>query len=279
MSSVLQHMRNSRGGRRWAQIGVALCLALGGWTSVSAQPEDLTGGDPMGSMQWPSLHKEFLGGQPFVFDARVAISGPRFAEDAQAVPIQMDGSALLKDKFEIRHMLVLVDRNPIRRVLDFEPVHVQPRLSFRFKLEQSSPVRVAVQDQNGLWHVNSVLVEATGGGCTVSGASRKDGSWSQTLNQVQSRFFQTIPGATGSRLRLRIMHPMDTGLVPGTPGLYLERLELRDSQGQLLWALHPFEPVAENPIFSFDFYALPAGWLELTGVDNNGNRLKEGLAP
>ena len=229
-------------------------------------------------MQWPSLKKEFLPGE-VKLDSRVSVSGPRFAEDAQNVPIQMDASALVREGVVVKRMAVLVDRNPIRHVLDFEPDQVQPRLSFRFKLEQSSPVRVAVLDDTGVWHVNSVWVEATGGGCTVAGATRKDGSWPQTLNQVQTRFFPALPGLGGARLRLRIMHPMDTGLVNGIPALYLDALRLSDASGETLWQLYLHEPTAENPIFSFDFYNNPSSAMRLTGVDNDGNRLDVSVSP
>jgi sulfur-oxidizing protein SoxY len=34
-----------------------------------------------------------------------------------------------------------------------------------------------------------------------------------------------------------------------------------------------FEPVSENPVFSFDFPHAVPGALVLTGSDNNGNRM------
>ena len=57
-------------------------------------------------------------------------------------------------------------------------------------------------------------MDATGGGCTLPGATRQNATWSTTLNQVESRVFPGFNGA-GSRIRLRVMHPMDTGLVAG----------------------------------------------------------------
>ena len=41
----------------------------------------------------------------------------------------------------IERIVVLVDRNPIRKVLEYQPVSALPSVSFRFKLEQASPVR------------------------------------------------------------------------------------------------------------------------------------------
>ena len=263
---------------RWLVDLCLCCLIAGGMQHVAAQ-EDLTQGDPLGSMQWPSLKKEFLPQGAIVFDDRVKILSPQFAEDAQNVPVQLDASALQAAGFNPVKIRILVDRNPIRHVLDFEPLtNLLPVLSFRFKLEQTSPVRVAVLDQYGSWHVGSREISATGGGCTVSGATRKDGSWTQTLNQVHGRLFAGM-GSQGQnqRMRLMVMHPMDTGLVAGIPPLYLEQLQLTDANGQLQWRLSLHEPVSENPLFSFDFKQLPPGELRIRGFDNNGNRIDQAL--
>jgi sulfur-oxidizing protein SoxY len=152
-------------------------------------------------------------------------------------------------------------------------------VSFRFKLEQASPVRAAVRTADGVWHIGGTWVDSAGGGCTVPGSTRKDGSWSQTLGLVSGRVFEAtpVPGteelATGSRLRLKIMHPMDTGLVGGIPAFYVNRLSVRDSGDRELLRLQTYEPVSENPVFSFDFPSKPAGTLRIVGTDNNGNRI------
>jgi sulfur-oxidizing protein SoxY len=85
----------------------------------------------------------------------------------------------------------------------------------------------------------------------------------------------TAPGAdAAARLRVRIMHPMDTGLVGGIPAFYVSRLSVRDGSDRELLRIHTFEPVSENPVFSFDFAKAPPGPLRITGVDNNGNRIE-----
>jgi sulfur-oxidizing protein SoxY len=159
-------------------------------------------------------------------------------------------------------------------VLEFFPTQALPALSFRFKLEQASPVRVAARAADGLWHVGGTWVDSSGGGCTVSGATRKDGSWPQTLGEVSGRLFMQSPGeAQASRLRLRVMHPMDTGLVGGIPAFFVNRLSVQDAAGHELARLHTYEPVSENPVFSFDFTTPPEGGVRVVGSDNNGNRI------
>ncbi|MBB4841751.1 sulfur-oxidizing protein SoxY [Paucibacter oligotrophus] len=231
--------------------------------------------DPLGSMQWPALRDEFLGAKAKVgFDPRVQVHSPAFAEDPMNVPVSVEVQGL----GEVELILVLVDRNPIRKVLEFYPLDALPALSFRFKLEQASPVRAAVRTRDGRWHVGSSWVESAGGGCSAPASSRSDGSWAQHLGQVSARRFSGLAQPSGTRLRLRVMHPMDTGLGGGVPAFYLKQLQLKNAQGRTLSRLKTFEPVSENPIFSFDFASPLAGALRLQGSDNNGNRI-EGAIP
>ena len=243
--------------------------ALGSGFAAAAEI-DHTGGDPLGSMQWPGLRDAFMGQDPMVFSEAVRITGPAFADDAMNVPLLLDARALAESGGGIALIRVVVDRNPVRHVLDFEPLKALPMLAFRIRMEQASPVRAMVQTRDGRWHVGSTWVQAAGGGCTVPGATRADGSWSRTLNQVQARFFSNV--IEGSRrLRVRVMHPMDTGLVAGTPAFYIEELRLEDGAGQVWWRLLPHEPLSENPIITFELpMRLPPG-LRLLGRDNNGN--------
>ena len=262
-------------------LGQAAAIGLSPWLLSSTLAADPFEGDPYQSHPWVDMRREFLGGEPVVFDPRVKVSGPAFAEDPMNVPISVSVEGL----DQIQRIVVLVDRNPIRKVLEYQPMGALPRVAFRFKLEQASPVRAAVRTADGRWHVGGAWVDSSGGGCTASGATRKDGTWSQTLGIVSARVFDSSPAVdqaepsavtqalAPTRVRLRVMHPMDTGLVGGIPAFYLSRLTLRDGNDRELLRLQTFEPVSENPVFSFDFASRPAGVLRLVGVDNNGNRI------
>jgi sulfur-oxidizing protein SoxY len=237
---------------------------------------DPYGGDPFQSFQWPELKKEFIRNAPTVFDDRVQVRLPAFAEDPMNVPVSVSVTGLP----EVEEIMVLVDRNPIRKVLVYQPLAALPSVSFRFKLEQASPVRALARTRDGVWHVGGALVDSAGGGCTVAGASRRDGSWDRTLGQVSGRVFESSAAAPGfalagaARLRLRVMHPMDTGLAGGIPAFYLNQLAVFDSQGVELLRLSTFEPISENPVFSFDFAGRQTGALTVVGSDNNGNRIR-----
>jgi sulfur-oxidizing protein SoxY len=264
--------------RRGVAASVLLALALiSASAAASDAATDAFEGDPLRSFLWPDLKREFLGADAVVrFDDTLLVVGPGNAEDPMNVPITLS----FKSRGDIDRVMVVVDRNPIRRVLELWPLSPLAALSFRFKLEQSSPVRAFAHSRDGVWHVAGALVESTGGGCTVPGATRVDGSWPTTLGLVSAKMFTAIPGAdSAARLRLRVMHPMDTGLVGGIPAFFVSRLALRDVVGTDLLRLQTYEPVSENPVFSFDFDVAPAGPLRIVGADNNGNRIDSEVAP
>ncbi len=248
--------------------GVCGMVAPSAWAAT----DDPTGGDPLGSMQWPDLRKKYTQGAPLRFTDEVLVRTPAFADDALNVPLQVDARALLQVGGGIARMIVLADRNPIHEVLSFEPLRALPLLAFRIRLEQASPIRCLVQTHDGAWHVGGAMTQAAGGGCTVPGVTRADGSWSKTLNQVQARFFSN-PAEGTRRLRVQIMHPMDTGLVAGIPALYIESLELQDGAGQAWWRLQPHEPLSENPLITFEMPLPGPRQFRLVGQDNNGNRI------
>jgi sulfur-oxidizing protein SoxY len=272
-----------------ASLGVSLpIVAWGQGKTKAAAPaaaSDPTEGDPLKTHIWPDIRREFLGvNAKVVFDSKVEVLGPAFAEDPMNVPI----SFKVRDLPGVSRIVVIVDRNPIRKVLEYQPVNALPALSFRFKLEQASAVRVAALATDGIWHVGHTLVDSAGGGCTVSGASRNDGSWAKTLGQGSGKVFAAsahdgggsasnassqASGDAAARLRLRVMHPMDTGLVAGVPAFYVSKLSVRDGDQRELARLLTYEPVSENPVFSFDFAKPPKGPLAINGVDNNGNRV------
>lgn len=250
-------------------------LLAGLWGTAAMGQSNSQGGaeaDPLGSAQWPSLRDQYLGSAPMRFSNAVKVLVPPFADDAMNVPLQVDARALAQVGGGVQRIQVLVDRNPIREVLSFRPLQAWPMLSFRIRMEQASPVRAAVQTADGQWHVGGGWVQAAGGGCTVPGASRTDGSWRSTLNKVQARIFPNVMEG-GRRLRVRVMHPMDTGLVAGIPAFFIEHMEMVDASGASWWQLELHEPVSENPLLTLELPAQGPSQFRLQGQDNNGNRI------
>ena len=228
-------------------------------------------GDPLASARWEDMRRQFLNGQSVVFDPRVKVVAPSTAENPMQVPVTVDASGLPG----VQEVVVFADFNPIVEVLRFFPQASPAYLGFRIKLQQSSPVRAAVRTADGVWHVGGSWVNTVGGGCTAPSAAAASPEWQKRLNEVSGR--QWTEGPNAGRLRLRIVHPMDTGLVAGTPAFFLEEITLRDETGLALMRVRPAEPVAENPIFTL--LRSGQGAIEASGRDNNGNTFTARIAP
>ncbi|NOG61750.1 MAG: quinoprotein dehydrogenase-associated SoxYZ-like carrier [Proteobacteria bacterium] len=222
--------------------------------------------DPLDSPSWESMHSKILNNEPVIFDDRVQISMPDFAEDPMNVPV----SVQVNNLENIEEIVIFADLNPIQKVLSFQPFHIKPYLSFRIKVEQSTPVRAAVRTSDGSWHVGGSWLEAAGGGCTAPSQGRAAGNWHETLMNVSSRSW--IKNELG-RVRFRIMHPMDTGLADGIPEFYLEYFDVVDAGGSVLAKITTYQPISENPVFTLDINKEILKPINLLGVDNNGNRL------
>lgn len=250
----------------------AAAWALALWLPMAALAE--SGPDPLASARWPDMKKAFLADAPVRFDERVRVLAPADAENPLQVPVSVDATGLA----EVRQVMILADFNPIPLALKFYPQGAAAFLGFRLKLQQSSPVRAAVLTADGVWHLGGTWVNTVGGGCTAPAAGSASPDWQQQLNQVNARVWSDGPLA--GRLRLKVMHPMDTGLVAGIPAFHLEQVEVEDGAGRLLMRIEPFEPVSENPVFTLQQLAgQPGQKLLARGRDNNGNQFSVGIAP
>ena len=247
----------------WRRIlTVASLLWAGGGYGANA--------DPVASVMWEYHHARLLQGAAYVFDEQVKVVAPPFAEDARQVPIQIDASAYTG---RIQRILAWVELNPISQIFDFSPgPQVLPRLSLRIRIEQASPIRAAVLTDDGLWHIGSTTIDAAGGGCTAPSVVRAQPGWEERLGQIHGQRF-AFDGF--SRLRLRIDHPMDNGMVGGIPEFFLNQAELRDGAGNVLARIELFPSVSENPTLSLDVRG--QGDTELWLRDNNGNEFKAAL--
>lgn len=224
--------------------------------------------DPLKSVTWDWMKKEHFGKEKVVFDDRVVVTAPAVAEDSMNVPVAVSMEGLA----DVQEVRVLVDLNPIKKVLQFFPEKTKPYLAFRLKLEQSSAVRAAARTGDGVWHVGGVNVSATGGGCSLPSGASQNKLWESHLNEVQGKVFPIAAGK--QRVRARIIHPMDTGLASGIPAFYIQKLDLSDDAGTRLMRIETFEPVSENPVFTFDIGNANADKLWLIGIDNNGNKIR-----
>lgn len=237
-------------------------LALGFYTCSASAGES----DPLQSPVWDMVASKTFGGAPYVFDDRVKVIVPMVVEDQAQVPVTADARAVP----DVTQLALIADLNPIQHVLTLHIKKAEPYLSVRVKIEQSTPVRAAAMTSDGVWHVGGVQLEAQGGGCSSPAMARKDADWATTAGRSQGRIWRDADGS--ARLRLRVRHPMDTGLAKdGTPAFFIEKTEVKDPSGDGMATLEMFEPVSEDPTVTLLLKLAPsAGGVTIDGRDNNG---------
>ncbi|AWM61643.1 quinoprotein dehydrogenase-associated SoxYZ-like carrier [Stutzerimonas stutzeri] len=223
--------------------------------------------DPLQSVMWEYHHKGLLNSEPYVFDERVQVQVPPFAEDSRQVPVHVDARALGDEVVRIE---AFADLNPIPRIFTFTPgEQVVPLVAIRVRVQQATPIRAAVLTRDGVWHIGSARVDAAGGGCTAPSVVRAQAGWEDRLGEVVGARF---PRGEFSRLRLQVSHPMDNGLVGGIPEFFLNQAELRDADGKVMAELELYPAVAENPNLSLEVKGGQETRLWLR--DNNGNEFE-----
>ncbi len=222
--------------------------------------------DPLKSVMWRDMANRFLAGGDIIFDQRVRVMIPASAEDQLSVPVTVDASSLPG----VSEIVVLADLNPIPRVLAYRPADAEPFIAFRLKVEQSTAVRAAVRTFDGAWHVGGGIVDAAGGGCSVPAAAHGLSNWTATLGQTKALVNRI--GDNNVRVSVRMRHPMDTGLATGIPAFYLSNLAIAREDGSPVADLDLFEPVSENPTFTFKAAAGPGVEdLQFSARDTEGN--------
>ncbi|MGN8342824.1 quinoprotein dehydrogenase-associated SoxYZ-like carrier [Pseudomonas sp. SMV71] len=250
---------------KWLACWLLAC-SLPAVATAAVEP----GKDPVPSVMWAFYHKQLLGEAAFVFDERVRVLAPPFAEDARQVPLEIDARSFGDD---VVRVLAWAELNPLPKIVDFQPIEgVLPWLSIRIRIEQATPLRAAVQTRDGLWHVGSALIDAAGGGCTAPSVVRTQPGWEEHLGEVLGGRY---PRGETSRLRLQVAHPMDNGLVSGIPEFFLNQARLLDAEDQVLARLELFPAVSENPNLGFDIRGTRPVRLLLR--DNSGNAFEAAI--
>lgn len=252
-----------------AVAGAIACLILGlaAWPlHARTLPED-----PLRSPLWTAMAERFLDGGAIVFDDRVKVFVPGSAEDALNVPVTVDARAVA----DVVEILVFADLNPIPKIIEFEPLRADAALSLRFKVEQSTPVRAAVRTKDGAWRVGGAWLSAAGGGCTTPSIASGAKAWQERFGEVSARLWPKPAGI--SRMRVRIVHPMDTGLAARIPVFHIDRVSLRDGEGTELGRLHLWEPISENPVISIDLHH--HGTVAIEARDIQGNAFSASVRP
>lgn len=245
-----------------ATSAAALALLLAGLAPAADFPDYPD--DPLESPSWEAMAYQHLGPDAnIVFDDRVQVSAPAYAENSLATPVSVTAPELE----QVEKIVVIADLNPISKILEYYPVQAAPAIAFRFKIQQATPVRAAMRTADGVWHVGGRWISAQGGGCTAASVAAANPVWLTRLMEVSGEIWPRPEQQM--RLRFRVIHPMDTGLAAGIPAFYITDVTVASASGETLARLKPYEPISENPVLTLDLdYRGP---LKLSGRDNNGN--------
>lgn len=243
---------------RFAAI-IAVIMAFTG--SVQATPYPA---DPLESPMWTFHAKKLFGDAPVRFDDRVKLSMPMVAENQRAFPVTLDA----RDIPGVKRMVIFADLNPIPIAVDYSPTAAAAYIGTRIKLDQRTPVRGAVQLENGQWLVSGGWIDAAGGGCSAPPVSRVKGDWSEHLGEIRGRAWTEPAG--GSRLRLSVRHPMDTGLVENIAIYHIDSIVIKDDSGVMVGTIGVQASVSEDPAFTVMPYAKSGESLIVESRDTNG---------
>lgn len=243
----------------------ALLLALGLLTVLPAAASV----DPFNSVMWEHNRDRYLGKDAkVVFDDRVLVQAPPFAEDSSQVPLTVDARGL---PGKIQRIEAWVDLNPLPPIFSYVPItQVQPLIAMRVRVEQATTIRAAVLLEDGVWYVGGAYVDAAGGGCTAPSNNRSNPNWEKQFGEIRTASFSR---ASASRLRVLVNHPMDTGMVGNIPEFHIQQAVLRDAAGEEMMRMELGISVSENPLFTFEVdprAQQPVLWLR----DNNGNEFE-----
>ena len=225
------------------------------------------GSDPLNSVMWSEMREQFFGNAPFEFDDRIKVIVPSVLEDQTQVPMTVDARALS----DVQKLVVFADLNPVVHVLTLRPINAEPYISFRMKVEQGTPVRAAALTSDGVWRVGGVYLDAAGGGCSAPALAREEEDWSVSVGNTRGRLWRQLDGTT--RVRMRIRHPMDTGLtLDNIPAFYIEKVHMRSTSGAILASLDMREPVSEDPTLTLLVHQPATDTdLHVEGRDTGGN--------
>ena len=231
--------------------------------------------DVVNSVMWESVAKNFLlsdkeSSGKVVMDPSILVHTPKIAEDQLNIPVHVDARAIKN----VKKIVLIADLNPLPKILTYMPDDAEAKLSVRIKVEQATPVRAAVLDTAGVWHIGATYVDAAGGGCSQPAMAHGKDDWVTTLAEVRAKIWRKSTSKTAT-MRLTVKHPMDTGLADGIPAFFIEELDFKTPDGAHLGRVFLHEPVSENPTLTlYPKLNGAANQVLVKGRDTEGNWIK-----
>ena len=204
-----------------------------------------------------SLKNIFIGeDQKFNDNSNIKIIIQDEVEESHEVSMVVKIPNKLKNTKKI---FILVDNNPIQLVTKVFPEKPIKTVGFNIRMEQDSYVRAAILNDAGTWDISSkkVIVKSPGGCSLPACDPTKQVCEESELGKIVMNKYKRSSGDW--RLKFKINHPMDTGLVSDptsgelVPAYYINWVYFKDSNGPLAKA-QTFGALSANPTLILDFY-------------------------
>jgi sulfur-oxidizing protein SoxY len=231
--------------------------------------------DPLGTETWQDILDLEFDGAEVVYDDSFYLLVPETVEEAFSVPVLMN---FVDAPFEVVEIALFAENNPFPQVVRVYPHRRLDAVGLNIRLERSTPVRAAAMDPEGVWHiVHQEVFVGTPGGCSAGGG----GAGGSGIGNISMRQFVRTDGE--SRLKVRIAHPMDTGLATNEftgeaiPAYYIDQVTISDDKGSLakmlLWA-----SIAANPTFLLDLPETQQS-VRISASDTDGDAFEVDAVP
>ena len=204
--------------------------------------------DPLASEAWADIVALEFEGETMVHDESFHLVVPERVEEAFSVPVTL---GFADAPYAVTEVALFAENNPFAGVMRMVPRRPIRGIGLNIRLERTTPVRAAARDADGVWHVVHRVVEvANPGGCSAPSRGGVGGQ----VGEISMRQFVRTDG--DSRIKLKIAHPMHTGLASTAdgevvPAYYIERITVADDGGTLA-ELALQASVAADPVFHFD---------------------------
>jgi sulfur-oxidizing protein SoxY len=226
--------------------------------------QNLYAKNPIESPTFNDIIKELIKNDSYVFDdENIKIKVPAFADNPIQVPIFVDAKNIKNAK----KMILFADLNPIPKIIDMDLKNILPLVSLNIKVAQETPIRALILDENNVWHIGSNNIKSFGGGCSVSSVSSTDTDFGKLLGKIKTEIFEVENNTF--RIKSSIFHPMETGLIFGTPEFYINKIVLKDNEN-ILSIMELFSPISENPRFTFETKVKSQNYkIEFSDIDGN----------